>query len=178
MRILPNVSSRRSMVSLFTYPLLRFAIVGVVAVAVAGCMGPTFVVQQYAGPVRPRETIATLRVNGSDPVRLITLDDEDVRSPLESDSRLHIELLPGRHKIGVSDGSNDRVAAVAFVAEAGKVYRPAYAGSEAHVFEVDRGNDNPGRDVTAPPVVAPPVVAPPVVAPPVSAPAPEPLKEP
>lgn len=115
-----------------------------------GCMGPTFVVQQYGGPVRPRETIATLRVNGSDSVHLITLDDEDVRAPLDSDSRLHIELLPGRHKIGVVSGPNEPIAPVAFVAEAGKVYRAAYVGTVPHVFEVDRGGDTQGRDVTAP----------------------------
>lgn len=132
-------------------------------------MGPTFVVQQYAGPVRPPATIATLRVNGGDSLRLITLDDEDVRAPLESDSRLHIELLPGRHKIGVVNGPNDLVAAVAFVAEAGKVYRASYVGSEPHVFEVDRGGDAPGRDVTAP--LAPPAATAPATAP-------EPLKEP
>jgi len=161
MRILPNVKSLVSLV-------WRFAMVALVAlvaplVAPTGCMGPTFVVQQYAGPVRPRETIATLRVNGSDSVHLITLDDEDVRAPLESDTRLHIELLPGRHKIGVVNGPNDVVAPVTFNAEAGKVYRAAYVGTEPHVFEVDRGSDNPGRDVTAPPVTTP---------------APEPLKEP
>ena len=150
--------------------LWRFAMaVVLVAVApLAGCMGPTFVVQQYAGAVRPRETIATLRVNGSEPVRLVTLDEEDVRAPLESDSRLHIELLPGRHKIGVVNGPNDLVAAVSFVAEAGKVYRASYVGSEPHVFEVDRGGDAPGRDVTAP--LAPPPVT--------REPTPEPLKEP
>ncbi len=120
------------------------------AMMTAACMGPTFVVQQYAGPVRPRETIATLRVNGNDALHLITLDDEDIRAPLESDSRLHVELLPGRHKIGVSSGPNDPVEPVVFTAEANKVYRPAYVGGAARVFEVDRGSDAAGRDVTAP----------------------------
>lgn len=139
-------------------------------VPLAACMGPTFVVQQYAGPARPRETIATLRVNGSDSVRLITLDDEDVRAPLETDSRLHIELLPGRHKIGVVNGASERLATVTFEAEAGKVYRASYVGDEPHVFEVDRAGDAPGRDVTAPPAAPP---AAPIAAPPVA-----PLKEP
>lgn len=126
------------------------------AMTLAACMGPTFVVQQYGGPVRPRETIATLRVNGNDAVHLITLDDEDVRAPLESDSRLHIELLPGRHKIGVSAGGpNDPVEPVAFIAEANKVYRAAYVAGVAHVFEVERGSDAQGRDVTAPALVHP-----------------------
>jgi hypothetical protein len=172
MRILWNVSSRRSTVSLLlrfdrlarlVLGLRRFAMVATCAMGAAGaagtlgaCMGPTFVVQQYGGPVRPRETIATLRVNGSDPVRLITLDDEDVRSPLDSDSRLHIELLPGRHKIGIASGGEDVVTPAVFVAEAGKVYRAAYVGKDARVYEVDRGSDSPGRDVTAgSPVAAP-----------------------
>lgn len=161
MRILYRVSSRRFAVArvVLLWSLWRlwcFAIGAAgTACTLAGCMGPTFVVQQYGGAVRPRETIATLRVNGSDPVRLITLDDEDVRSPLDSDSRLHIELLPGRHKIGIASAANDVVAPVAFVAEAGKVYRAAFVGADAHVFEVDRGSDSPGRDVTASPVAAP-----------------------
>ncbi len=116
--------------------------------ALSGCMGPTFIVQQYGGPPRPRETIATLRVNGSDSLHLITLDGEDVRAPLESDTRLHIELLPGRHKIGVATGPSDPIAPLAFVAEAGKVYRAAYVGTVARVFEVDRAGDTAGRDVT------------------------------
>ena len=136
-------------------------------------MGPTFVVQQYGGPVRPRETIATLRIMGSDSVHLITLDDEDVRAPLESDSRLHIELLPGRHKIGVSGGGpSDPVEPVAFIAEANKVYRAVYVAGVAHVFEVERGSDAQGRDVTAPPapVAAPPAPVAPVAPPPVTGP--------
>ncbi len=149
MRILGNVRSRRSKLSVRAWVPWRLAMVVVVATAaLTSCMGPTFVVQQYAGPARARETIATLRVNGSDPVRLITLDGEDVRAPLESDSRLHIELLPGRHIIGIASGSNDVVAVVAFAAEAGKVYRPAYVANEPRVFEVDRGADTTGRDVT------------------------------
>lgn len=161
MRILANVSSRRSRVPAVSLVWRLWLFAMIAALVLSGCVGPTFVVQQYAGPVRPRETIATLRVNGGDSVRLVTLDGEDVRAPLESDSRLHIELLPGRHEIGVVRGPNDQLATVAFLAEAGKVYRAAYIGAEPHVFEVDRGGDHPGRDVTAPPVTAPPVTAPP-----------------
>jgi hypothetical protein len=116
----------------------------------AGCAGPTFVVQQYAGPMRPRESIGTLRVNGSDATRLMTLDDEDIAAPLEVDSRLHIELLLGPHRIGVANGPNAPVVPVAFAAEPGKVYRVVFADATPHVFEVDRASDAPGRDVTAP----------------------------
>jgi hypothetical protein len=101
--------------------------------------------------MRPRETIATLRVNGSDSLRLIILDDEDIAAPLEVDSRLHIELLPGQHRLGVANaanGPNAPVVPVAFGAEAGKVYRVTFVAAAPHVFEVDRASDTPGRDVT------------------------------
>ena len=87
------------------------------------CMGPTFIVQQYGGPPRPRESIAILRVNGAEPVRLLFLDDEDIAAPVASDSRLHIEVLPGRHTLTARNG-DERTAPTgtfAFLAEAGKV---------------------------------------------------------
>ena len=67
-------------------------------------MGPTFIVQQYNGPPRARETIATLRVNGAETVRLLFLDEEDVAAPIVSDGRLHIELLPGKHTLTARNG--------------------------------------------------------------------------
>ena len=117
----------------------------------AGCAGPTFVVQQYTGAVRPRETVATLRVNGSDSVRLLTLDDEDLGVPIEHDSRLHIELLPGRHRltVGNANAPQDHAEPIAFEAEAGKVYRVTVgASAPARIYEVDRDNDTPARDAT------------------------------
>ena len=118
------------------------------AVMLVGCPGPTFVVQQYGGPVRAQDTIATLRINGSDPVRLVTLDGEDVRVPLESDTRLHIELLPGRHRLGVASGPTDAASEVVLVAEPGKVYRVSFVSAAPHVIEVNRSSDEPGADVT------------------------------
>lgn len=144
-------------------------------VALAGCPGPTFVVQQYTGPVRSKETIATLRVNGSDSVRLTTLDDEDIGAPLAADSRLHIELLPGRHAVTAENvgGPPERREPVVFQAEAGKVYRVAFVAGAPHVFEVDRSADTPGRDVTPSPEPAP---SPPAL-PPASAVPPPPAVE-
>ena len=116
------------------------------------CMGPTFIVQQYNGPPRPRETIAILRVNGADSVRLLFLDNEDVAAPIVSDGRLHIELLPGKHAVTARNG-DDRTAATGsleFVAEANKVYRITFTGETAHLWEVDRDSDKPSREVTAP----------------------------
>lgn len=130
-----------------------------------GCMGPTFIVQQYGGPQRPRETIAILRVNGAEPVRLLFLDEEDVAAPIVSDGRLHIELLPGRHTLTARNG-DDRSAPTAsftFAAEANKVYRVMFTGETGHLYEVDRDSDKPAKEITPPPAAPapPPVTAPP-----------------
>jgi hypothetical protein len=128
------------------------------AFVLLGCPGPTFVVQQYAGPQRPPETVATLRINGSEQVRLVTLDGEDVRAPIESDSHLHIELLPGRHWLTIENAAapNDPLTPAAFTAEAGKFYRPIIVANATRVIEVDRSSDAQGRDVTTTPPAAQP----------------------
>jgi hypothetical protein len=117
------------------------------ALLLAGCAGPTFVVQQFKGPQRPPETIATLRVNAGGSVRLVSLDDEPLDVPLADDARLHIEMLPGRHSLTVRAANADRAEPLSFEAEAGKVYRVTIA-EEARIFEVDRSGDQPIRDVT------------------------------
>lgn len=130
--------------------VLRVLLVVPLATALTGCPGPTFVVQQYAGPVRPKESIATLRVKGSDSLRLATLDDQDLGgTPIEVDARLHIELLPGRHALTVLNTASPQTAyaPIAFMAEAGKVYRATFVLGEPRVYEVD-GGDRTGIDVT------------------------------
>jgi hypothetical protein len=119
--------------------------------ALSGCAGPTFVVQQYPGAVRPKESIAILRVNGNEPVRLATLDDEDLAGePIASDSRLHIEMLPGKHVVTVlnANAPQEPGAPLAFEAQAGKVYRVTFVTGAARVYEVDRGADTAMSDVT------------------------------
>lgn len=120
------------------------------ALAFTGCIGPTFVVQQYAGPRREPYTLAVLRVNGGDSVRLLQLDGEDMRAPIASDGRLHVELLPGRHALSAFDEKepNKRFQTVAFEGEAGRVYRVVLAGENARIVEVDPSSDAQGRDVT------------------------------
>lgn len=120
------------------------------ALAFTGCMGPTFVVQQYAGPRREPYTLAVLRVNGGDSVRLLQLDGEDMRAPIASDGRLHVELLPGRHALSAFDEKepNKRFLPATFEGEAGRVYRVVLAGDNARVVEVDPSSDAQGRDVT------------------------------
>lgn len=146
----PNKTVR----ALFAFLLLFFV------VFIGACMGPTFVVQQYDGAPRPKETIAVLRVNGAEPVRLLFLDEEDVAAPIVSDGRLHIELLPGKHTLTARNG-DDRTAPTSsftFVAEANKVYRVAFTGETGHLYEVDRESDKPTREVSPPP--PPPPAAP------------------
>ena len=141
---------------------MRALIALLVVALLAACMGPTFIVQQYNGPPRARETIATLRVNGAEPVRLLFLDEEDVAAPLVSDGRLHIELLPGKHTLMARNG-DDRTAptgSFTFQAEANKVYRVLFSGETAHLWEVDRDSDKPTREVMPPPREVTPPPAP------------------
>jgi len=99
-----------------------------------------------------QESIAVFRVNGSDAARLLELDGEDVAAPLDVDSRLHIELLPGAHSVrmGSASASGERLPAVSFRAEPGKVYRAVVEGG-TRVHEVTRGSDAIGVDVTLAP---------------------------
>jgi hypothetical protein len=119
------------------------------ALALAGCPGPTFVVQQFNGPQQPREAIAVLRVNGGDKVRLLYLDEQDVATPIVEDGRLHIEMLPKRHTVIVSDAAapNEKYP-LAFDAQAGKVYRVIFSPATPHVYEVDRDKDVAVKDVS------------------------------
>lgn len=141
-----------------------------------GCPGPTFIVQQYAGEPRPRETIAILRTNASDEARVLALDEQDVAAPIVEDGRLHIEILPARHAVVVGrvNEPRRRYRELAFQAEADRVYRVAFVGDEPHVYEVDRSKDTLLRDVTLPPPQAPPPQAPPPQAPPLPPPPPAP----
>jgi hypothetical protein len=112
--------------------------------ALVGCATATYVVQQYPGPQRAAETVATLRVDGNDTVHVLTLDGDSVAAPIASDARLHFEILPTRHTL-TAQNADGPAAPLAFEAEAGKVYRIV---PDLRVFEVDRGSDTPVRDVT------------------------------
>ncbi len=148
---------------------------------VGACGRATFVVQQYTGPARPPESVAVLRVNGNEDLRVVELDDRDISAPLDHDARLHIEMLPARHTLVVASETEERDRPgrrprLAFNAEPGKVYRVAApSGTEgAHVYEVDRGSDAVVRDATVveQPVAPPPPVQPPPVQPPPETPPP------
>ncbi len=121
------------------------------------CSGPTYAAQQYDGDPRPSEEIAVVRVNAKDPVILDSLDGEAIAVRLPEDSRLHVEVLPGPHRVGVANALDPNAPAdlVFFVAEPNKVYRPVLLANpppaSARVYEVDRDSDALVRDVTAAP---------------------------
>jgi hypothetical protein len=133
------------------------------------CGGPTFIVQQYAGPARPAGTIAVVRFNGRERLLWDSLDGEAAQVQVPEDSRLHVEVLPGTHRVGVRDPSAPEPAHVAaFFAEPGKVYRPVFApgaGSALRVYEVDASSDALVRDVTLAPTAATSSTHPPAPAP-------------
>jgi hypothetical protein len=132
--------------------------IGVALTQIASCGSPTYVVQQYAGPVRSRESIAVIRIHGADEVQPVALDRERL-SPVEPGVRLHIEVLPGSHEIDVAASGQVAIAQrLKFVAEAGKLYRVILSqtfaagagGARApRVHEVDPSTEAPIRIVSS-----------------------------
>jgi hypothetical protein len=141
-----------------------------------GCGGPTFIVQQYGGSPRERETIAVIRVNGHETIVLVALDGEDIATRVPDDARLHVEVLPGKHTVTIGDLSDTAEPArtASFVALAGKTYRPVMQRHAARVFEVNPETDALVSDVTFVPPPVPERVFPPAQppSPPPSEPAP------
>jgi hypothetical protein len=156
--------------------LARFALLTALLLALPGCPGPTFIVQEYPGPVRPAETIAILRIEGNGPVQLLAVDQQRADARIAEDSRLHVELLPGKHTVMVQNLGAPGVPPeiVAFQAEAGRVYQPVFlrsvsSGPRLHVLEIDPRRGSPVGDATLAPTrpPAPPRAPPaPVPAPP------------
>jgi hypothetical protein len=133
--------------------LTRVLLVALACALQSGCAGPTFVVEQYAGPKRDAETIAIVRFIGDDDVRLVVIDGERADVNLDEDARLHVEVLPGDHTVGVVSRARpeEPLQVVSFRAAAGKVYRVFFVGAgpnTARVFEVDPGSDAKLADVT------------------------------
>jgi hypothetical protein len=128
----------------------------VVALALACSAGATFVVQQYDGPPRPKQSVAILRIRGDQSARLIALDGADANAPIERDVRLHVEVLPGLHTLHVANADEPAgpVRRVAFVAEPGRYYGVGFVraeparGAEPRVYELLEDSDAPRRDVT------------------------------
>lgn len=107
------------------------------AVASTGCGQVTYVLQQYDGPVRAKDQVSILRVQPGDPAQIIGMDGEKLGPQmLDSDVRLHIEMLPGKHELNVENpqampGMNTKE--VKFVAEPGRTYRVVLADRAWHV---------------------------------------------
>jgi hypothetical protein len=131
---------------------------------IASCGGPTFIIQQYAGAPRPKESIAVIRLRGADSVQVLALDRERLM-PVERGVRLHIEVAPGMHEIDVgsegeipTSGVDEFRQRLRFTAEAGKVYRvivsqrlaTGAAGQYApRIYEVDPESESPIRVVSS-----------------------------
>lgn len=127
-----------------------------------GCGTATFIVQQYDGEPRPSTEISVLRVNGSSPVRLEELDGEVLAYELhDRGARVHIEMQPGAHEIGLADGAGLPLKRRRFVAEPGKVYRPMVFHTDAQasddlplgawvvaIYEVDPASDAIVREIS------------------------------
>ena len=143
--------------------LARATVLSALLLGLPGCgVGPTFIVQEYPGPVRPADTIAILRVEGSGTVQLLSVDDERADARIAEDSRLHVEMLPGKHKVMVQNlaAPANPPETVVFQAEAGKLYRPMFmhtvsSGPRLHVFEIDPRTGMPIGDATLAPTRVP-----------------------
>src|SRR6185503_13116978 len=128
---------------------LLIASITLLPLAPVACGGPTFVIAQYQGPTRPRNTIAILRIDGDSPVQLVSVDGEPL-APIADDIRLHIEVLPGEHSVGVANTAapNQPARRVRFLAEAGKLYGAAWLADTPRVYELDDSSGAMLRDVS------------------------------
>ncbi len=118
----------------------------VAVVALAGCGGPTYVVEKYPGAQRSPDEVAILRFRGTDEAKLVTVDGERADIRIDQDARLHVEVLPGEHTVGLVRASDLQapLSRVTLRAEAGKTYRFEFGpepGAPARGYEVDPGSD-------------------------------------
>lgn len=147
-----------------------FLTLGIASLLVSlGCGQVTYIVQQYDGPVRDRDEVSILRLAPGDPAQIIAMDGDALgRQDLESDVRVHIEMLPGKHQLEVENPQSARKTTqrVAFIAEPGRTYRVVLADREWHakksapdragawsplVYELDGSSDDLLREVSLPP---------------------------
>lgn len=133
------------------------------------CGEVTFVVQAYPGPARAAGQVSVVRINRDAPVRVVSVDGDPLgNQQLDSGTRLHVEVLPGKHELGVEneEARVQKTKTVSFVAQAGHVYRVLMADREWHVhsaprqpaatwsplvYEVDAEGDRLLREVSLPP---------------------------
>ena len=136
--------------------------------AASGCGQVTYILQQYDGPARARGEVSILRLQADDTAQVLVMDGEALgNQALDSDVRLHIEMLPGKHTLRVR---NPKAAGldtqdVVFLAEAGRLYHVELADRNWHqvtaapvapgvwsalVYEVE-DSGRPLREVSLPP---------------------------
>jgi hypothetical protein len=141
----------------------------VTATLVTACGQVTFILQQYDGPARAREQVGVLRVQPDDPAQLVSMDGDALgQQKLDSDVRLHIEVLPGKHTLRVKNPKAQGVTTqdVSFVAKGGSTYRVEIVEREWHtlgsgagrpgawsalVYEIRNSDGRPLREVSLPP---------------------------
>ncbi len=126
--------------------------------SLAGCGTVTYVLQEYGGEPRPADTIAIVRITSTDPLHVSTVDGDPLDVRLDSDTRVHVEMLPGVHVLGVyrPDSEIPIEQKVRFVASAGRTYAVVMAeaprGSATpwagRVYEIDPGSGQPIHDAT------------------------------
>ncbi len=131
----------------------RPALALLLCAGLAACGTVTYVAQKYDGDPRPRDTIAIFRITPTDRTHVSSIDGEPVDVQLASDTRMHIELLPGTHDVGMYEpppGSSGPVIArhARFEARAGTVYKAALTPQRASVYEIDDGSGAVLRDAT------------------------------
>ncbi|HEY6727169.1 MAG TPA: hypothetical protein VI197_24210 [Polyangiaceae bacterium] len=153
-----------------SYAMSTFGLVAALALSLAtSCGQVTYIVQQYDGPVRDRDQVSILRLSPGDPAQVIAMDGEALgRQDLDSDVRLHIEMLPGKHQLEIENpqARAKTTQRVQFIAEPGRTYRvvladrvwhaqkaePAPAGAWSPlVYELDGSSDDLVREVSLPP---------------------------
>ncbi len=125
---------------------------------VAGCGTVTYVLQDYGGEPRPADSIAIVRITSTDPLHVSTVDGEPLDVRLDSDTRVHVEMLPGEHVLGVyrPDAEIPIEHKVRFLAAPGRTYAVVMAvapqGSATpwvgRVYEIDKSSGTRLHDAT------------------------------
>lgn len=140
----------------------------VMATVSAACGQVTFILQQYDGPPRAPEQVSVLRVQPDDVAEVVAMDGEPLGGQtLDSDVRLHIELLPGKHTLRVKNPNAQGLDTkdVSFMAQAGSYYRVELVNREWHalrakarpgawsalVYEIRASDGRRLREVSLPP---------------------------
>ncbi|MGC4091052.1 MAG: hypothetical protein QM756_24890 [Polyangiaceae bacterium] len=134
----------------------------------SACAGPTFILQQYDGPARAADSVAIVRFEGSGTVDMVSIDGASADAHVPEDARLHVEVLPGKHVLGVANRAapSGPPRRVAFLAEAGRTYRVVFTPPPPNdwlpvprVFEIDARSGAQLKEATLVPTMPKPRAA-------------------